>query len=66
MTYFSEREKGELPRDKEEIDNRIWKGIEVLVDGRINNGSFGTNYPTLCQDGEGITGAAMQTLSGRP
>ena len=57
MTYFSEREKGELPRDKEEIDNRIWKGIEVLVDGRINNGSFGTNYPTLCQDGEGITGS---------
>ena len=57
MTYFSEREKGKLPRDKEEIDNRVWKGIEVLVDGRINNGSFGTNYPTLCQDGEGITGS---------
>ena len=57
MTYFSEREKGELPRDKEEIDNRICQGIKALVDGRINNGSFGENYPTLCQDGEGITGS---------
>ena len=57
MTYFSEREKGELPRDKEEIDNRVWQGIEALVDGRINNGSFGASYPKLCQDGEGITGS---------
>ena len=57
MTYFSEREKGELPCDKEEIDNRVWQGIEALVDGRINNGSFGENYPTLCPDGEGITGS---------
>ena len=57
MTYFSEREKGELPREKEEIDNRVWQGISALVDGRIYNGSFGANYPTLCQDGEGITGS---------
>ena len=57
MTYFSEREKGVLPREKEEIDNRVWQGIEALVEGRINNGSFGENYPTLCQDGEGITGS---------
>ena len=57
MTYFSEREKGELPRDKEEIDNRIWKGIEALVEGRIDDGSFGAKYPTRCPDGEGITGS---------
>ena len=40
MTYFSEREKGELPRDKAEIDYRVWQGIEALVDGRINYGSI--------------------------
>lgn len=57
MTYFSEREKGELPRDKEEIDNRVWKGIEVLIEGRIDDGSFGAKYPTRCSDGEGITGS---------
>ena len=57
MTYFSEREKGELPRDKEEIDNRVWKGIEVLIEGRIDDGSFGAKYPTRCPDGEGITGS---------
>lgn len=57
MTYFSEREKGELPCDKEEIDNRVWKGIEVLIEGRIDDGSFGAKYPTRCPDGEGITGS---------
>ena len=57
MTYFSEREKGELPREKEEIDYRIWAGVEALVDGRINYGSFGASYPTKCPDGEGITGS---------
>ena len=57
MIYFSEREKGELPRDKEEIDNRVWKGIEVLIEGRIDDGSFGAKYPTRCPDGEGITGS---------
>ena len=57
MTYFSEREKGELPCDKEEIDDRIWKGIEVLIKGRIDDGSFGKKYPTRCFGGEGITGS---------
>ena len=57
MTYFSEREKGVLPREKEEIDYRVWEGVEALVDGRINYGSFGASYPTKCPDGEGITGS---------
>ena len=57
MMYFSEREQGELPRDKEKIDNRVWHGIKALVDGMICNGSFGAKYPTPCQDGEGITGS---------
>ena len=54
--YFSEREKGELPREQEEIGIWIWEGIEELVDSRIYDGSFGANYPTPCPDGEGITG----------
>lgn len=54
--YFSEREKGELPRAQEEIGIWVWEGIEELVDGRIYDGSFGANYPTPCPDGEGITG----------
>ncbi len=57
MIYFSEKEKGELPRDKEEISIWVWEGIEGLVDGRIYDGSFGAHYPTPCQDGEGITGS---------
>ena len=62
MTYFSEREKGVLPREKEEIDNWVWEGIEELVDSRIYDGSFGANYPTPCPDGEGTTGSDAQAV----
>ena len=31
MTYFSEREYGELPRDNEEIGDEVWGGIRALI-----------------------------------
>ena len=56
MTYFSEREEGEIPRENEEIDDNAWGGIQALMQARINDGSFGAKYPTTCPDGGGITG----------
>ena len=56
LTYFSEREEGEIPRENEEIDDNAWGGIQAHIQARIDDGSFGTSYPTVCPDGEGITG----------
>ncbi len=56
MTYFSEREEGEIPRENEEIDDNAWGGIQVLIQAGIDNGSFGAKYPITCDDGGGITG----------
>ncbi len=56
MMYFSEREEGETPRENEEISNPVWKGIEVLIQARIDDGSFGAKYPILCEDGGAIIG----------
>ena len=54
MTYFSEREEGKISRDKEEIGNNAWGGIQALMQAGIDDGSFGVKYPTTCPDGEGI------------
>ena len=51
MTYFSEREYGELPRDNEEIGDEVWGGIRALIQARVENGSFGAKYPQNCPDG---------------
>ena len=54
MTYFSEREEGEIPRENEEIDDNAWGGIQALIQAGIDDGSFGAKYPITCDDGEGI------------
>ena len=56
MTYFSEREEGERPRDQEEIPDDAWGGIRALVRARIVDGSFGASYSETCPDGGGPTG----------
>lgn len=51
MTYFSERENGERPRDNEDIGEGSWGGIQALIFSRIEDGSFGVSYPLTCDDG---------------
>lgn len=56
VTYFSEREKGEISRENEEIGDNAWGGIQALIRARIDDGSFGAEYPKTCPDGAGFTG----------
>ena len=56
MRYFSEREKGELPREQEEIRGGPWGGILALVQACITDGSFGATYPEECEDGGSTKG----------
>ena len=56
MAFFSDREIGELPRDREDIGTAPWGGLRVLVKTRIENGSFGIDYPKNCLDGLGPYG----------
>ena len=57
MTYFSEREEGEISRGNEGIGATAWGGILMLINARIDDGSFGAKYPTTCEDGGAITGS---------
>ena len=56
MTYFSERESGEVPRTETEVTIRAWRGFLALILSRIADGSFGASYPEACQDGAGPYG----------
>ena len=48
MRYFSEREDGELPRDNEVISTAAWSGIRAIIKSRLDDGSFGKQYPLEC------------------
>jgi len=62
MQYFSEKEKGECPRDQEEINASAWGGICALVKACIEDGSFGVSYPYTCPDGGGPIGTNEKDL----
>ena len=53
MTYFSERETGEVPRTKEEIGTEAWGGILTTIRSRIYDGSFACRFAEICPDGHG-------------
>ena len=57
MTYFSEREEGECPREHEDICESALGGIQTLVCARIKDGSFGASYPATCDDGASPIGS---------
>jgi hypothetical protein len=57
MSYFSDREQGERPRDLDEIDEAAWGGIQALIGSRIEDGSFGATVPDTCPDGRASIGA---------
>ncbi len=56
LLYFSDREKGERARTDETISKRVWGGLYGLIQGRIDDGSFGYRYPEMCDDGRGPCG----------
>lgn len=63
MTYFSEREQGEHPREFEAIDDGAWGGIQALIRSRVEDGSFGATYPETCIDGAGPVGTDTGSLA---
>jgi len=56
VTYFSERETGEVPRTETDVTVAAWRGIAALIQTRIEDGSFGAQYPESCPDGSVSSG----------
>lgn len=51
--YFSERALGPHLRVEEEIPVTAWDGIRLLISSRVEDRSFGSEYPEYCPDGDG-------------
>ena len=62
MPYFSEREFGDLPRDREKIGKNAWGGIRALIKSRVEDGSFGASHPENCDDGPIVIGTDATML----
>lgn len=63
MSYFSEREQGERPRQSDAIGEGAWGGLQALLRGRVEDGSFGATYPETCDDGAGPVGTDSTSLA---
>ena len=62
MKYFSERERGERPRNNAEMDIRVWRGLQAMICTRVEDGSFGKKFPENCQDGIGAIGTDSEAF----
>ena len=56
QSYFSDRERGPRARTQEVISERVWGALCDLIQGRVEDGSFGYAYPDMCPDGAGPSG----------
>jgi len=56
MDYFSDREKGKQEQTNIEITELLWGGIYSLIQGRLEDHSFGHGFPDKCTDGFGPCG----------
>lgn len=63
MKYFSDSERGSLPRTKNEIPHNVWLGLTAYIQGLIDTGWFGEKFPELCPDGQGCYGTNEKTFS---
>ncbi|MFZ3193998.1 MAG: hypothetical protein WA154_12435 [Moraxellaceae bacterium] len=56
MEYFSEIEKGYIPRMKDEIPHNVWCELASFFKILVEKGSFGEDFPAHCPDGQGCYG----------
>lgn len=63
LNYFSDREYGTPPQTIDVIDECLWGGLCILIQTKINNGSFGLRFPEQCPDGDGPCGCDEQAFS---
>lgn len=61
--YFSDREFGPVARNNQIIVPEVWAGIVAVIEGLIQSGAFGAQYPQACTDGQAICGHDANSLS---
>lgn len=63
MKYFSDSERGALPRTKNDIPHNVWCGLTAYIQQLIDTGAFGESFPAFCPDGQGCCGTDEKGFS---
>jgi len=61
--YFSDQERGPIPRTSETIAPAAWGGIVAAVTSAVQDGSFGKDFPDVCPDGSCVCGTDIEAFS---
>lgn len=61
--YFSDQERGPVPRTSEIISPQAWGGIVAIVTPAVQDGSFGEDFPEVCRDGSCVCGTDIHAFS---
>ncbi len=61
--YWTDREYGARPRTEDAIDERVWDGLQGLIETAIDDGSFGCSFPDKCPDGGAACGCNREAFS---
>ncbi|HEV2362438.1 MAG TPA: hypothetical protein VGS21_12105 [Acidimicrobiales bacterium] len=61
-SYYSDRERGPVPRTAEAFSLAAWGGVVSAITTRVTNGSFGGAFPEECPDGRGVCGTALHAM----
>lgn len=56
MEYFSDKEKGSVPRTRNDVSMIVWTGIVSYINVLVDKGYFGKYFPEECDDGQGCVG----------
>lgn len=63
IDYFSDKERGPIPRINEIISPTVWGGIVAIAQSLISTGAFGFKFPDCCPDGAGVVGTDEKALA---
>lgn len=56
MEYFSDKEKGPVPRNINDISTTVWAGLVSYINTLVSKGYFGKDFPEECPDHQGCIG----------
>ncbi|ADW72204.1 putative stationary phase or STEss regulating sigma factor [Rahnella aceris] len=59
MEYFSDKEKGPVQRNNNEITDKVWGGFVSYINVLVGKGYFGKFFPEECPDGQGCIGTEV-------
>lgn len=62
-SFYSDRTRGRLVRDREVVDKVAWRGLLALIDSRIENNWLANEFLDQCPDGNGISGTNQSRLN---